>query len=144
MTLTFPSKRIRVVLAAKLRADWSAVVEVPADASDAELALLMNQFFHGIEMDEYVQDDEYWGQGECCVNDNVDDSERAEYRATRDAPGKLVYQKTSTHSQTLWCVVHGAAFVPAMHANRDAADTFKAQCGDTYVSGPWEVSVGQP
>lgn len=137
-----PRRRVRIVLAAKLRADWSAVVEVPSDTSDTELVLLVDDFFHHVEMDEYVQDDEFWGKGECGVTDNVDDRERTEYRAIRDADGQLTHHKVPPHADTRWCVVHGEAFVPEMFETRAAADAFKAQCDD-YVSGPWEVSAGR-
>jgi hypothetical protein len=133
-------KRVRVALAARLRAEWSAVVEVPGDASESELAALVDQFFHTIEMDEYVQDDEYWGKGERGVKDNVDDNERVAYRATRDASGKLVYHNLATQPASLWCVVHGEEFVPEMFPDRETAEAFKERCPD-YVSGPWKIET---
>ena len=104
-----PLKRVRMVLAAKLRADWSGVVEVPADTSEAELDALANQFFHTINMDEYVVDNEYWGKGECGFDNNVDAEEPLQYRAVRNEQGKLAFEKVP---QSLWYVVHGQTFVP--------------------------------
>jgi hypothetical protein len=132
-------KRVRIALAANLRADWSGVVEVPTDASDEELHALVNQFFHTINMDEYVVNDEHWGKGECELRDNVDAEERVEYRATRDAQGNFVIEKVTS---SLWCVVHGEAFVPEVFDSVARAEAFKAQCDD-YVSGPWEIATDQ-
>jgi hypothetical protein len=44
---------------------WSAVVEVPADFSEADLEDVVSGFAETVDSSEYEDDPTYWEEGEC-------------------------------------------------------------------------------
>jgi hypothetical protein len=92
------TKRVRICLSAMMRADWSAVVEVPTDASEQELIELSVDFNRDIDGGEYVDDNEYWENNDARVAHDVCPREKVDYLAVRGETGNLVCEKLADRS----------------------------------------------
>ena len=65
-----PTKKVRVKLAAFTRVEWSSLpIDVPENATEAQLNELANRFYDGIDGGEYVDDPDYWERASCRVED---------------------------------------------------------------------------
>lgn len=58
------SKKIVVSLVAYTRVEWSGVVEVPDDATRKEIDDIAQQVELHVDGGDYMDDNEYWEQGE--------------------------------------------------------------------------------
>ncbi len=86
------TKRVRICLSARMRAEWTAVVEVPADASQQELDDLAYDFSRDIDGGEYTDDNDYWETNSPDFEQDVDRQEQTEYRAIRQDGGRLTWR----------------------------------------------------
>lgn len=67
-----PTKKIRVKLAAFTRVEWCSLpIDVPADATDAQINELVNRFYDDIEGSEYEDDPDYWERATCRAEDEA-------------------------------------------------------------------------
>lgn len=60
------TKKVRVTLSALTRVEYSEVLEVPADMTDAELNALVDQRYDEVDAGLYCDDPEYWERGSSC------------------------------------------------------------------------------
>lgn len=77
------TKRIRIMLGAMTRAEWSALVEVPKNMKRDELTDLVARFYDDIDGTEFTDDNEFWDKGECTY-EHTDDDGPPEFVVTRD------------------------------------------------------------
>lgn len=59
------TRLVEVRLSALTRVEYTEVVEVPADISDAELGQLVDQRYAAVDGGEFTPDSEYWERGTC-------------------------------------------------------------------------------
>lgn len=72
------TKKVRVTLSALTRVEYSEVLEVPADMTDAELNALVDQQYEKVDGGLYRDDPDYWERGESCGFTVVESSCKAE------------------------------------------------------------------
>lgn len=79
------TKIVRVNLSALTRAEWSALVEIPADAPEDRIDELADRFYDGIDGSEFTPDPEFWEKGDGCYvsRDPELGRDRVEYRVDR-------------------------------------------------------------
>lgn len=89
MTGVPATKLIRINLGALTRVEWSAVVQVPADATPTELDQLVEKFYEDVDGSDYADDSEFWDKGECRYDVTEDDPGDPEFVVTRSEAGDL-------------------------------------------------------
>jgi len=57
-------RKITLNLAAYTRIEFSKEIEVPDDTTDEELEMMLHEFQDSTDGGEYVDDPDYWEQGE--------------------------------------------------------------------------------
>lgn len=95
MTVAPATKLIRINLGALTRVEWSAVVQVPADATNDELDQLVERFYEDIDGGDFTDDTDFWDKGECRHDVAEESATEPEYVVTRDADGDLVDVKAN-------------------------------------------------
>lgn len=54
------TKTVRINLAALTRMEWSREIEVPANATQAQLDNLVDKYYNNIDGGEFWEDPDYW------------------------------------------------------------------------------------
>lgn len=59
------TQKIRIVLGALTRVEYTEVLEVPAGMSRSDLNRLVEERYDRVDGGDFVDDDQYWERGEC-------------------------------------------------------------------------------
>ena len=78
------TKKVRVTLSALTRVEYSEVLEVPADMTDAELNALVDQRYDDVDAGLYGDDPDYWERGNSCGFTEVEPHREAEMLVKRN------------------------------------------------------------
>lgn len=81
-------KKVLVTLAALTRVEYSEVVEVPADMTEAELDRLVQQRYAVVDGGSYTPDPEYWQRSDLCRHEPEEADSVADCALTR-GPGSI-------------------------------------------------------
>lgn len=71
------TKLVRVTLAAMTRVEYSEVIEVPAEITEAQLDALVDQRYDAVDGGLYVSDPEYWERSKSCRHEEAEDHDAA-------------------------------------------------------------------
>lgn len=80
-------KLVRVTLAALTRVEYSEVIEVPADMTEAELEALVNQRYDEVDGGEYTSDDHFWEKSDSCEVTAAQATDKADFKLKRNKTG---------------------------------------------------------
>lgn len=86
------TKLVRVTLAAMTRVEYSEVIEVPAEMTEAQLDALVDQRYNAVDGGLYVSDPEYWERSKSCGHEEIDDGEEVATATARLKNGNLIVQ----------------------------------------------------
>ncbi len=90
------TKRIRIVLAAITRVEYSEVLEVPADLTTRDLERLVDERYSEVDGDAFTPDWDYWERGDCYSERvSADDPTVPTGRVIRDG-GALVVEEVAS------------------------------------------------
>jgi hypothetical protein len=83
------TKKVRITLAALTRVEYTEVLEVPADMTDAELDALVDKRYDNVDGGDYEDDPEFWERGTSTGWEAVSSITEPTFVVTRDASGDL-------------------------------------------------------
>lgn len=70
-----PTKKVRIVLAALTRVEFTEVLEVPAGMTPGELEDLVEQRYQDVDGGEFYADNDYWEKASCRWERERDDAQ---------------------------------------------------------------------
>lgn len=83
------TKKVRIILAAKTRVEYSEILEVPKDMAASDLDRLVNQRYRDVDGGLYADDPDYWERSPSCDWELADPDDEINGTVTRDANGKF-------------------------------------------------------